>query len=367
MKRLGFGFMRLPLIDPDDPTSINKEELKELIDIYMKNRFNYFDTAHVYHKGVSEKIIKELIVDKYPRDEYIIADKLPIFNINSKDQMETIFQEQLDRLGVNYIDYYMIHNASTRHQEKIDKFQAYEFIKHLKDKGYVKHIGISCHDGPEFIEETLKKHPEIEFIQLQINYLDWNNKTIDAKGCYDVACKYEKPVIVMEPIKGGSLINVPDDVKKLFKSTNPDKSLASWAFDFDLNLDNVFMILSGMNTKKQLEDNIHTTETFKKLTQKQLDIIKKAAKLIGRSHEIPCTFCGYCLDGCPEHINIPKYFDLYNTNKILENNHAIMYYENYTSDHPKPSACIECGNCMKICPQRINIIEQLKNVTKTFN
>lgn len=366
MKKLGFGFMRLPLKNPDNLKSIDKPYLTQLIDTYIQQGYNYFDTAHVYHKQISEETLAELVVERYPRDQIIIADKLPIFNIENEEQLEEIFNTQLKRLKVDYIDYYMIHNASTRHQKKIEEFHAYEFIKQKQKEGYIKHIGISSHDTADYIEKQIKQHPEIEFIQLQINYLDWNDKNIQAQKCYEVACKYKKPVIVMEPLKGGTLADVPKEVEKLFKEYNPEKSIASWAMDFDLNLDNVMVILSGMNTQQQLDDNIHTTETFKKLTQQQLNIIKKAAKIIRNTKEIPCTYCGYCLDSCPQDINIPKYFDLYNSNKLLENNHASMYYENYITHHPSPSTCIECGECIKACPQNINIIKQLKNVTEAF-
>lgn len=368
MKKLGFGLMRLPLLDEDDSSSINQELVNEMVDLYMENGFNYFDTAYVYLDGNSEVSFRKAVVERYPRESFLIADKLPIFDLNDEDEMQIIFNQQLERCGVDYFDYYMLHNVSTKHKDKFTKIDSFKFIIDKKKEGKIRHIGISCHDTPEFLENILIKHPEIEFVQLQINYLDWDDKNIQAKECYGIACKYNKPVIIMEPLKGGALVNVPDEVDKLFKSYD-DCSIASWSFKFNLSLDNIMVILSGMNTIEQLKDNILSVDTHKSINNEELAIINEAVSMINKTLEIKCTSCKYCIDACPKNIMIPKYFELYNTQKLLNQEHSTaMYYRNYISDssHVKPSMCIKCNCCLDYCPQHLNIPVNLEKVINLF-
>lgn len=239
MKKLGFGLMRLPLLDKNNKSSINQEQFNKMVDYFMENGFNYFDTAYTYFDGNSEIAFKKAVVERYPRESFLIADKLPIFDLKSTQHMYEIFDKQLERCGVDYFDYYMLHNISTKHEEKYTKIDSFKFIKDKKKEGKIKHIGISCHDSPEFLENILKNHPEIEFVQLQINYIDWTNNTIQSMKCYEVACKYKKSIIVMEPLKGGALVDIPNKSRKLFQGMSPVEG----AFRFILSLDNIMIIL----------------------------------------------------------------------------------------------------------------------------
>ncbi|WP_455645910.1 aldo/keto reductase [Methanosphaera sp.] len=369
MKKLGFGLMRLPLLDENDVSSINQELFEKMVDLFMENGFNYFDTAHIYLKGNSEKAFKKAVVDRYPRDSFVIADKLPIFNLESASQMQEIFDEQLERCGVDYFDYYLLHNVSTKHVSKFTDIDSFKFVRDMKECGKIKHIGISCHDSPEFLDDILTKHPEIEVVQLQINYLDWNDKNIQAKECFDVVCKHGLQVIIMEPLKGGALINVPGEVKELFEDYDNNRSMASWAIRYNLSLDNVLVILSGMKTMDDLCDNILTVDNFKGMSTEEKNILDEAVEIINNTIAIKCTSCNYCIDACPANINISKFFELYNTQKLLNQSHSTaMYYRNYISipDHKKPSDCLRCNKCMDYCPQQINIPENLEKVRDLF-
>ena len=367
MKKLGFGCMRLPLVNSQEK-DVDIEEFKKMIDYYMSHGYNYFDTAHTYLGGKSEKAIREALVNRYERSRYILADKLPIFNLKCEEDMEYIFQQQLERLGVDYIDYYMLHNLSSKHEEKYTKIDSISFLQEKKKQGKVRHIGISTHDSAEFLEDILKNNPWIEFVQLQINYLDWDNNIIQSRKCYETARKYDKKIIVMEPLKGGALVNIPQKAEELFQSYNPEASIASWSMRYLLSLDDIHIILSGMQSLNVMEDNVETFDNNDELTDKEREIISKTVDLINDEIEIQCTKCNYCIDKCPKNIPIPQYFELYNTQKTLNQEHSIaMYYNNFISQsNTKAVECIKCGNCIKYCPQQINIPEELERVTAVF-
>ena len=366
MKKLGFGLMRLPLMD-ENTKMVDMNKFIELIDYFMQHGYNYFDTAYPYLEGNSEKAVKEAITDRYPRDSFFLATKLPIFNLEHEEDMEKIFNDQLIRCGVEYFDYYLLHNVSSKHTEKFTKIDSFGFVKKLKDEGKIRHMGISCHDTAEFLEDMLIKHPEIDFVQLQINYLDWDNKVIQSGRCYEVACRYNKPVVIMEGLKGGALINIPENAKKLLNEYSSD-SLASWSFRYNLSLDNIMVILSGMNDLDNLKENIDIFEDSKKLNQEEYDILKKVVEQINDSNSIKCTDCRYCVDYCPKGINIPKLFELYNSQKLLAQSHSLgMYYRNFISQgNNSASECIKCGKCMDYCPQKIEIPKELERVAETF-
>ena len=312
MKKLGFGLMRLPLLDKNNKSSINQEQFNKMVDYFMENGFNYFDTAYTYLDGNSEIAFKKAVVERYPRESFLIADKLPIFDLKSTQHMYEIFDKQLERCGVDYFDYYMLHNISTKHEEKYTKIDSFKFIKDKKKEGKIKHIGISCHDSPEFLENILKNHPEIEFVQLQINYIDWTNNTIQSMKCYEVACKYKKSIIVMEPLKGGALVDIPNKSRKLFQGMSPVEG----AFRFILSLDNIMIILSGMNKFEQIKENTKIIDNFKPLTKMEYEILNNVRNRIVCDKTIDCTYCNYCIDACSININIPKFFELYNTQKL---------------------------------------------------
>lgn len=366
MKKLGFGLMRLPLID-EDTKEVDIQKFQELVDYYMDHGYNYFDTAYPYLNGNSEKSVKEVIVKRYPRNSFHLASKLPIFNLEKEEDMEKIFNQQLERCGVEYFDYYMLHNVSSKHVEKFTSIDSFSFIKDKKAEGKIKHIGISCHDTPEFLERILEDHPEIEFVQLQINYLDWTDDVIDSKGTYEIACKYDKQVIIMEGLKGGALVNLPQKAKNILLEYDDSQSPVSWSFRFNLSLDNILVILSGMNTMDDMKENIEIFENFSPLKMEDYKLLDRITGIINENNQIKCTNCGYCLSECPKSINIAYYFKLYNSQKLLDQTHSIgMYYRNFSSSNSSASDCVECGMCVKMCPQNIDIPQKLKDVVNLF-
>ena len=371
MAQLGFGMMRLPLLDENDQTSIDLEQVNKMVDTYMESGFNYFDTAFVYHEGVGESTFKKTVVDRYPRDSFKIATKLPLFVITEESQLEPIFAQQLDNCGVDYIDYFMLHNVSGFTENAWKNVDLYSFIEKKKEEGKIKHIGISTHGDAEFLEEILFDHPELEFVLLQINYLDWEDEGIDAKKCWEVARKYNKKIMIMETYKGGFLADVPEEAEKIMKEYNPDKSVVSWAMRFVANIDDIDVVLTGASTLEQLENNIEEFKNAEPLNDEEMEILTEVTEIINSNITVDCTKCRYCVDACTEEIDIAKIFDLYNKHKILKKDDWTQFgnaYLNYTKlpDVGIASDCIECEACIEECPQGINIPDVLKDVVETF-
>lgn len=371
MTKLGMGMMRLPLVDENDQTSIDMEQVNKMVDLYMDAGFNCFDTAFVYHEGVGEAAFRESVVKRYPRESFKISTKLPLFVITEESQLEPLFAQQLENCGVDYFDYYMLHNVSGFTENAWKNVDLYSFIQKKKEEGYIKHIGISTHGNAEFLEEILFEHPELEFVLLQINYLDWDDEGIDSRKCWEVARKYNKKVMIMEPYKGGFLADVPQEAEKLMKDYNPDRSVVSWAMRFVANIDDVCVVYTGASTLEQLENNIDEFKNADPLNDEEMEIIKEVSDIINSNITVDCTKCRYCVDACAEEIDIAKVFDLYNKHKMLEKEDWTQFgnaYLNYSKlpDVGISSDCIECEACIEECPQSINIPEVLKDVAKTF-
>ena len=370
MKKLGFGLMRLPLIDANDPTSIDLEQLKSMVDMFLERGFTYFDTAWMYHNGASESAVKPALVDRYERDRFTVADKLHGGYLKCADDRDRIFNEQRRKTGVEFFDYYLLHALGAELYEIYQKYDCFEWLREKKRLGLAKKIGFSFHDTAELLDRVLTEQPGMDFVQLQINYLDWNSDGVQSRKCYEVAQKHGLQVIVMEPVKGGTLANVPPAVHDMFKNHNAEDSVPSWALRFVASLDNVMMVLSGMSNMEQLADNISTFDDFKCLSDEEHDIITRAVNIMNSSNAIACTGCSYCTEGCPMNIAIPKYFSLYNAD-LQENADKMWkpqaaYYDNLTLDFGKASDCIACGQCEAVCPQHLSIIENLKTVAEHF-
>lgn len=365
MKKLGFGLMRLPLHNADDQTSINMEQFKEMVDTFMAQGFTYFDTAYMYHRYQSERAVKEALVNRYQRTDYILTSKLPTMFLKEQGDQERIFEEQLEKCGVEYFDYYLLHSLNVENYAKVQKFDSFGFVQKLKSVGKIKHLGFSFHDTPEVLEQILTEHPETEFVQLQINYLDWENDRVQAHKCYDIVRRHQKEVIVMEPVKGGTLAKVPDAAEDLLKGYHPEMSIASWAIRYAASLPGVIMVLSGMSNMEQLIDNTSYMRNFVPLDEKEQEVIEHVIKIINKTVTIPCTACQYCVDGCPANINIPKCFSLYN--KDMQTNDQKANYQKEMVGFGKASECIECLQCEEICPQHIKITKWLKEVSKKFD
>ncbi|WP_343209350.1 aldo/keto reductase [Anaerolentibacter hominis] len=368
MKKLGFGLMRLPLKEADNKASIDQEQFNQMVDYYMAHGFTYFDTAYPYHLGTSEEAARKAIVERYPRDAYTLTDKMPTFSVTSSEDYPRIFDEQLKRCGVDYFDYYLLHNLGEKNYKDTLKYGGFEFMKQLKAEGKVKHIGFSYHDNARLLEQILTDHPEMEYVQLQINYIDWESESIESRKCYETAVRFGKPVIVMEPVKGGSLANVPERVEKLFRTAHPDMSPASWAVRYAASLDNVFVVLSGMSSLEQLKDNVGYMEEFQPLNEAENSILDQAVEIINGSIVVPCTACRYCVEGCPQEIPIPEFFSLYNNQYQFGHLPAHnSYYLNLTQNKGKASDCIACRQCEGHCPQHIGIVEALTRVAAEFD
>lgn len=354
--KLGFGLMRLP----KKGLSTDIEQVKQMVDLFMEAGFNYFDTAYVYLG--SEAAIKKALVDRYPRESYTLATKLNAFLMAPTEKAaKNQFFTSLKRTGAQYFDYYLLHALMEGNYKRYDKFHIWDFVKEQKEKGLIRHFGFSFHAGPKLLEKLLIAHPEVDFVQLQINYADWEKPSVTSRANYEIARKYGKSIVVMEPVKGGSLAKPPAAVKKMFQEYHPDMSCASWAIRFAASLDGIITVLSGMSNTEQMKDNLSYMSHFQPLNEEEQKIIQKAQRIIGKSSTIPCTACHYCVEGCPKNIPIPEIFSA--MNKRLGNgqmSEAVSSYQNAVSGKGHASECAACGQCERACPQHLSVMEYLK-------
>jgi len=367
MGKLGFGLMRLPLLDPKDEKSIDKEQVCRMADVFLERGFTYFDTAYMYHDHESERAVKDVLVKRIPREKYTIATKLPLFHLEKEEDLERIFNEQLEKTGEDYFDYYLLHAMSGERYDNVQRLGCFDFISRKKAEGKIRHIGFSFHDKAEVLDRILTDHPEAEFVQLQLNYLDWEDPKVQSRKCYETAVKHGKKVVVMEPVKGGTLAKLPPEAEKLLGAIHPDWSNASWAIRFAASLEHVMIVLSGMSSMEQMLDNSGYMQDMEPLGETEKQALAQVVEMIHEAAKIPCTACRYCVEGCPMNIAIPDYFALYNAR--LGDSENLAYKERYaelTGEHGKASDCVECGQCESVCPQQLSVTHYLKDIAKAF-
>ena len=361
-KNFGFGCMRLPM----KGGKVDYAEFNKMIDTFIDNGFNYFDTAHGYLQGESEIALHDCLVKRYPRDKYILTNKLTNFYFKKEADVRPFFESQLKICGVDYFDFYLMHAQSKEIFEFFKRCRAYEQALEFKAEGKIKHFGISFHDRAEVLDEILTQYPQIEVVQIQLNYVDYDDPAVQSRKCLEVCNKHGKPVIVMEPVKGGNLVNLPNDAKKYFQELG-SASTASYAIRFAAGCKGVFMVLSGMSDMAQMSDNISYMKDFKPLDEREMKAVDNVCAVFKSMNLIPCTACRYCTAGCPKKISIPDLFACMNTKNIYHDWNANYYYENvHTKTGGKASECIKCGKCEKACPQHLSIRKLLEDVAKEF-
>lgn len=361
-KNFGFGCMRLPMKDGE----VDYVEFSKMIEAFFKAGFNYFDTAHGYIQGKSEIAIRDCLTSKYKRDAYMLTDKLTASYFENENDIRPFFNKQLELCGVDYFDFYLMHAQNADNYKKYKRCHAYEIAIELKKEGKIHHLGISFHDKAEVLEQILIEHPEVELVQIQFNYLDYENPYVQSRKCYEVCEKYNKPIVIMEPVKGGSLINLPPEAQSILNDLHGGSN-ASYAIRFAASFPQVMMVLSGMSDLNQMEDNLSYMKDFTPFNEIEFDAVSKVREIFLKQNLIPCTACRYCIDGCPKHISIPDLFSCLNNQKRFGGWNASYYYNNvYTINNGKASSCIKCGRCEMVCPQHLKIRELLESVAKEF-
>ena len=356
--------MRLPMKDGH----VDLEEFAAMADLFIASGYNYFDTAHGYIGGESERAIKQVVTSRYPREAYLLTNKLTENFFNDEADIVPFFMSQLEATGVTYFDNYLMHAQNRRNFEHFKRCRAYETAFELKRQGYIRHVGISFHDTPEVLDRILTEYPQIEVVQIQFNYLDYVSESVQSKGCYDVCVKHGKPIIVMEPVKGGTLVNLPQECMDVYRSLG-DASSASYAVRYALHFPQVAMVLSGMSNLEQMKDNIASTIDYRDLSEEELSAIEKVRGLIISLNSIPCTNCRYCVDAnhCPKGIEIPNLFAAMNAKKAFRDFHAGGRYAKAVEGRGRASDCIKCGMCEKACPQKLPIRDLLEKVAEEFD
>lgn len=360
-KNFGFGCMRLPMKDGE----VDTEETSRMVDTFLENGFNYFDTAHGYLDGKSELALKDCLTGRYPRDRYLLTNKLTNSFFQKQEDIRPFLESQLEACGVAYFDFYLMHAQNAEVFKYFKECRAYETAFELKAEGKIRHVGLSFHDRPEVLEQILTEYPQIEIVQIQFNYVDYDNPTVQSRACYEVCRKFGKPVIVMEPVKGGNLVNLPERAAEILRELHGG-SLASYAIRFAAGFPGIRMVLSGMSSLAQMQDNISYMKNFVPLNKRELAAIEDVQEVFNGLHLIPCTACRYCTEGCPQHIAIPDLFATMNSKKLYKDWNADYYYGMHTGPGRRASDCLKCGKCEKACPQHLPIRQLLEDVAKEF-
>ena len=363
--KLGFGLMRLP----KKGGKIDIEQTKQMVDLFMEAGLTYFDTAYVYDDGDSERAAKAALVDRYPRESYTLCTKLCAWmGAHNEETAKQQFYTSLERTGARYFDYYLLHALQAGNYKTYDKYHIWDFVKEQKEKGLIKHWGFSFHATPDILDEILTAHPDVEFVQLQLNYADWENPDVTARENYEVARRHGKSIVVMEPVKGGALANPPKEVGKVLKDVAPDASYASWAIRYAASLNGIITVLSGMSNLEQMKDNLSYMKNFEPLNEKEQAAIRKAQELMNGIKSIPCTACYYCTAGCPKKIPIPEIFAARNQQLVWgQLEEGRQQYSKVVESAGKASDCISCGQCERACPQQLDVITRLKDCTAQFD
>lgn len=366
IKKLGFGCMRLPTLADG---SIDLLQVQNMVDLYLSRGYCYFDTAFGYNKQRSEAALREALVRRHPHQDYLLATKLPAWKhaVRSADDAKAMFYTQMERLQVGYIDYYLFQNMGEDRTAAFDRFHLWDFVADLKSQGLIRHFGVSVHDKADHVDFLLQEHPEIEFVQLQINFADWKDPVVQSRKCYEVAQAHGKPVVIMEPVKGGMLATLPPEAQALFDQASATQSNAAWALRFAASLEQAQVVLSGMSNMKQMQENLDLFDSMTALSEEEFTLLNQVQAVLSRSRYVSCTGCRYCCEDCPGKVKIPKIMTALNFQNVYKNRHmAEHYYFSNVFLEGKAGTCLGCGQCESVCPQHLPIRELLKEAVKLF-
>lgn len=364
--KLGFGCMRLPLLDSNDQTSIDIEQFKRMVDVFMESGCTYFDTAYIYHDGASETALREALVKRYPRSSYMVATKCLAWAYGNADQAQAGLGVSLERLGLDYVDLYLLHNVGGNRTARFDAFGMWDFVKRKKAEGLIRNVGFSIHDGADALEMLLDKHPDMDFVQLQVNYLDWDDPVVESRRCMEVAAAHGVPVVIMEPARGGRLVDLPQRAADILRAADPEAGMASWAYRFCWNLPGVVTVLSGMSTLEQVQENTAAYKDDKPFSGAERQALEDAVAALRSVPTIPCTNCRYCMGSCPQNVQIPQIISLLNLAVLVDSPKFARELYSWQVAAGPASRCISCGACEALCPQKIDIVDQLARAAALF-
>lgn len=364
--KLGFGCMRLPLRDPHDPQSVDLEQFKQMVDVFVEGGGTYFDTAFAYLEGASERALRKALVERYPRESYTIATKCRAWSIESAEVAQRNLSGSLERMGLDYVDFYLLHNLGGARTPVFEEYGMWDFVREQKAAGKIRNWGFSLHDGPEALEDLLTQHPDVDFVQLQVNYMDWEDPLVQSRRCLEVAQVHNVPVVIMEPVRGGCLANLPEVAAAPLLACRPDASLASWGYRFCYDIPNIMTVLSGASTLEQMQQNVAEFKAHTPLSEEERQAIASSLEILQSLGTIACTNCQYCVKDCPQGVVIPDILSLLNLETVSKRTSFVkLLYSRQAAAGPA-SSCIACGACEDMCPQQIDIINQLKVAAELF-